>query len=203
MRTMMKKMHKVVRTGMMIAALGLTLVACEATVPVRSFPELTFQHLGKIELNVASIDIVQAYKPPMKAPNVEHRFPTSPMTALSRWGHDRLMASGAQGYARFSILDAAVSETALVMKDGIKGAFTKDQSERYDAALEARLEIFNAAGTSLGFTDAKASRSLTVREDATVNDREKAWFNLTEALMKDINAELEKNISQYLGGYLM
>ena len=199
----MNKMRRVFRAALIVLALGMTLAACEATVPVKTFPELTYQHLGKIKLDVASIDVVQAYKPPMKAPNVEHRFPTSPMTALSRWGHDRLIAGGDKGYARFSILDAAVRETALAMKEGIKGAFTKDQSERYDAALEARLELFDGTGKSLGFVDAKTSRSVTVREDATVNDREKAWFDLTESLMKDINTELEKNISAYLGGHLM
>ncbi|MCH8213764.1 MAG: hypothetical protein IIC54_06800, partial [Proteobacteria bacterium] len=47
------------------------------------------------------------------------------------------------------------------------------------------------------------SRSRTLREDASINDRERMWFDLIEALMRDFNAELEKNIRQYLGGYLM
>ncbi len=49
----------------------------------------------------------------------------------------------------------------------------------------------------------RISRSRTLREDATINDRERMWFDLTEALMGDFNAELEKNIRQYVSGYLM
>lgn len=188
--------------ALMLAVFGFALAACEATVPSRTFPELTYQHLGPIKLNVASMEIVNAYKAPMSEPNVDHLFPTSPSGALTRWGEDRLIAAGSSGHALFTITDASVKETALAMKEGLKGAFTKDQSERYDAQMEASLEIFDDTGKSLGFANAKVSRSVTVREDATINDREQAWFDLTESMMKDINAELEKNISAYLGSYL-
>jgi hypothetical protein len=181
---------------------SLSLLACEATVPPRNFPELTFQHLEPIRLDVASLETVSSYKPPMTAPNVDHMFPTSPLNALSRWVSDRLVASGSGSVARFTIVDAAVRETTLTRKKGFTGAFTKDQSERYDAALEATLEIIDDSGSQKGFASAKVSRSVTVREDASVNDREQAWFNLTEALMKDINGELEKNISQYLANWV-
>ena len=46
-------------------------------------------------------------------------------------------------------------------------------------------------------------RTRTVREDASLHDRKRIWFEMTEALMKDFNAEMEKNIRQHLGGYLM
>ena len=47
------------------------------------------------------------------------------------------------------------------------------------------------------------SRSRTVREDASLNDREAVWFTMTEALLNDFDKELEKNIRQYLLGYLL
>lgn len=204
MRTMImrKRMIKHLLTAVMAMIVGASLAGCEATVPTRTFPELTFQHLEKIDLNVASLETVTSYKAPMTEPNVDHLFPTAPGTALSRWAKDRLVAAGSGAVARFTVLDASVRETALSKQKGLKGAFTKDQSERYDATLEATLEIIDDSGRSRGFANAKVSRSITVREDATVNDREQAWFALTEALMKDINAEMEKNISQYLAGWL-
>jgi hypothetical protein len=82
------------------------------------------------------------------------------------------------------------------------GAFTKDQSERYDAVLEAKLEIFDDSGLSIGFARAQATRSVTVSEDSSVNQRKQAWFILTEELIRDINAELEKNILTYLSAWL-
>ncbi len=181
---------------------GFSLAGCEATVPSRTFPELTYQHLGLIELDVGSVERKSSYKSPMTSPNVDHLFPTPPLDALNKWAAERLIASGSKDVARFTIVEASVKESALEKKKGLEGAFTKEQSERYEARLEAILEILDETGHSKGFASANVSRSITVREDATVNDREQAWFNLTEALMKDINVEMEKNISQYLGGWL-
>jgi hypothetical protein len=199
---MMKtKIKRILGAGLLIV-FGLSVVGCEATVPSPTFPDLTFGHLGPIKLNVGSMEIVSTYKPPMSAPNVEHLFPTPPGDAMGRWAADRLLATGSTSRARFVILEASVVETALKKQKGLKGAFTKDQSERYEAVLEATLEIFDDSETSKGFANARASRSVTVGEDATVNERAQAWFSLNEALMRDINAELEKNISLYLGNWL-
>jgi hypothetical protein len=179
-----------------------SLASCQATAPTLVFPELTFQHMKPLSLNVAKLETMSSYKPPMSAPNVDHLFHTSPAGALGRWAEDRLRAVGKNGFARFTIIEASVTETQLDMKKGIIGAFTKDQSERYDAVLEAKLEIFDDSGLSIGFARAKATRSVTVREDSSVNQREQAWFRLTEELVIDIDAELEKNISMYLSRWL-
>jgi hypothetical protein len=50
--------------------------------------------------------------------------------------------------------------------------------------------------------DAKATRSTSVAEDATLNDRERVWFTLIEQTMRDLNASLEKSIPVYLQSYL-
>jgi len=191
------------QASILVIVFGIALAGCEASVQSPTFPELTFQHLGAINLNVESVEIVSTYEPPLVSPNVEHLFPTSPEKALERWASDRLVASGAGARARFTIIKASVRETKLEIKKGIQGAFTKDQSERYDAVLEASLQIIDDNGAAKGLANARVSRSVTVREDATLNERTQAWFNLNEALMQDINAELEKNISQYLGNWLM
>lgn len=205
MKTKMKTKMRIKRflgAGLLVV-FGMTLAGCETSVPSPTFPELTFQHLGSIKLNVGSLEITSSYKAPMTGPNVDHLFPTPPGAALKRWATDRLIAAGSGDSARFTILDASVRETALEIKKGLAGVFTKDQSERYDAVLEASLQIIGDNAASKGFASARVSRSITVREDATVNDRAQAWFSLNEALMQDINAELEKNISRYLGDWLM
>jgi hypothetical protein len=204
---MIKVTTMIKRFLMMVKLLSFALVvsslaSCLATAPTLVFPELTFQHLKPLSLNVAKLEIVSAYKPSMSAPNVDHLFHMSPAGALRRWTEDRLRAVGKNGLARFTILEASVTETPLDMKKGIIGAFTKDQSERYDATLEAKLEIFDDDGLSIGFARAKATRSVTVREDASVNQREQVWFRLTEELVRDIDTELETNISMYLSRWL-
>ena len=189
---------KLFSLGIMISSLA----SCQVTSPKQVFPELTFQHLKLLNLNVAKIEITSSYNQPMNNPNVDHLFHTPPAAALKSWAKDRLHAVGTDGYARFTIIEASVTETGLDKKNGIIGIFTKDQSERYDAILEAKLEIFDNRGRSKGFAKAKATRSVTVSDDSSINQRKQAWFNLTEELIGDINAELEKNIFIYLSRWL-
>ncbi len=181
---------------------ALALAACQTPPPVQRLPELTFGHLDRLNLDVAAIEVVSEYRSPMKAPHVEHLFPTPPQTALERWAADRLEAAGRQGIARFVIQNAQATATPLAFDKGLAGAFTKEQSVRYEASVEAFLEIVDERGFRKGFSSARASRTRTMPEDATLNERDKAWFELTEAVMQDFNAEIEKNVRQYLGGFL-
>jgi len=196
-------MIKSVRTLVAVLAAAAALAACETPVEVEKFPELTYSHLPPFRLNVLTVDIKSDYRPPMAAPNVDHLFPTPPKKALERWAKDRLKAEGQTGSARFTIIDASIIETVLPRDKGLTGALTKQQAFRYDATVEASLEIMDAKGFRKAFATARVKRSRTVREDATLNDRDRIWFVLVESLMKDFNAEMEKNIRQYMQGYLM
>ena len=179
------------------------LAACETPPPVDKLPELTYTHLGPFSFNAGAMQVVTGYIPPMKAPNVDHLLPTPPLKALKRWAGDRLFVGGGKGLVRFTIANAAVTETALKVKKGLQGAFHKEQSERYDAIIEASLEMLDDRGFRLGFASARVSRSTTVREGATLNERRRVQFELIENLMKDFNAEIERNIRQYLGKWLL
>ena len=184
-------------------ALTAMLAACETPPPKQRLVELTFAHLPILSLDVARVEVVSDYAPPMKAPNVEHLFPTPPAKGLRRWAADRLKAGGKKGSARFVIHVASVTETALPITKGLKGAFKKEQSERYEAVVEASLEILDARGFRKGFASARVTRSRTVREDVTLNQREALWLALTEAILNDFDREIEKNIRRYLLGFLL
>ena len=174
----------------------LLLAGCETPVQMQSLPALSYDHLGPLRLHVARIAIVPAYPPPMKSPNVDHLFPTPPLKAIRRWAADRLRAVGRDGVARVVIRNAAAIETPLAQKKGVKAAFTKQQAYRYDLTIEATVEINGRNST--GDASAKATRFTTVREDASINERNKIWFQLTETLMRDFNAEMEKNLGRFL-----
>ena len=101
------------------------------------------------------------------------------------------------------IADARVIETRLQGLGGLTGLFTTEQAERYDAAVELVIEIRSDRGYLDGLVRARAERSLTVPEDLTLNEREQVWFELVEALMADLNAELEANIQEHLQRFLL
>lgn len=180
--------------------------ACETAPPESNFPELTYGHLGTIGLDVGSITVVNHYVAPLARPHVEHLSPVRPAAAMTRWVKDRLRARG-QGKSKgnrlkVTIRKASIVETPLRVTGGVRGAFTTDQSHRYDAVLEVVIEIFNPTGFQLARIKSSANRYQTVGEGTSLAARERVWLEITEAMMKDINAQLEKNIRTYLGNYL-
>lgn len=182
------------------AVLGLALAACETPVQVQKFPEMTFTHLTPINLDVANVEVVARYQPPMKTPNVDHLVPTPPIKALRRWAADRLKAVGRSGTAQLVIHAASIIETPLEKKTGFTATFTKQQAQRYDFLIEASLEVVD--GRRRGRAEARVTRFTTLREDASLNERDRIWFKEMEAMMADFNAEMEKNALQYLGALL-
>ena len=48
----------------------------------------------------------------------------------------------------------------------------------------------------------RAERSRTVAEDVSLIDREKVWFEMTEAMMNDLNASLQRQINEHLRAFV-
>ncbi len=179
------------------------LAGCESSVGLPKYPEITFGHLPMLGLNVARIEVVDEYQASLQAPHVDHLFPIPPERALERWRADRLVAKGTGGVARYTIMNAAATETALPTTGGVTGAFKTEPAERYEAKVSAKLEVFDDQGFRRAFATAQASLARGIVEGATLNEREELWFKLTEDLMQTFNAEFEKNIREHLGGYLL
>ena len=182
----------------------LLLAACQTSPQLIVFPDPTYDHMGQIRFDVASVDVVEAYQPTFAAPNVEHAFPVPPMAAARAWARDRLRAVGnvTSGRAVFTIAEASVVETMLATTGGVRGAFTVNQSVRYEAVLTVRLEILGPGGGQRGGIFVTAKRSQTAPEDITLDGRDRLWFAMTETLIADMNRELESRIGAVLGVYL-
>ena len=186
-----------IRSFTAAAALGVVLLAIAACVPPAtkpSFPDIRFTDQPKLRLDVAAIEVVDDYHPTFQAPNVDHLFPVPPQRAAENWAHDRLEATGTTRRARVRIIDANVKETELPRTQGITGAFTTDQAQRYDATLEMSVEILNDRGLPERTVTAKSSRTQSVAEGITPNERDTVWYNMTKQLLADQNRELEKQM---------
>jgi hypothetical protein len=185
----------------MLGLLG-ALSACTLAAERPSYPELTWSHLPPIALDVAEIEIVDASRPTGASPHVEHLFPLPPAEAAGRWARDRLRAAGLANRARFIIQRADVIEVGLKRTEGFYGIFTTDQSERYDGVLGVALEIRSDTGALLGQVTAETRKSHTVAENASLNQREAAWFEMTDEMIKLLNAEMERVMPLYLGRWI-
>jgi len=178
------------------------LSACASTPDKQVYAEITFSHLPPLRLNVGEIRVVNAYKSPLKPPNVEHELPVKIDQSVRRWVADRLQAVGkSDAFAVVTILDASVVEKSLKKTTGLSGFFTNDQSEEYVFRVEAELKVETVNGAK-GLATAVAIQRKTVPENMTLNERDQMYFEKTEALMRDFNAEMEKNIRTFLGAYL-
>jgi len=180
----------------------LALAACSAPPAKSRFAELTYHHLPPLGFDVAAIERSSRYQPPGQPPNMEQLFPVPPKQAALAWAEGRLRALGASRRLRFTVLDAAAVETRLDSRGGLTGLLTTEQTERYEAHLAVLLEILGAGGGVEASARAEARRSVTVPENASLNDRERVWFALTEKLMLDLDRQLETTIREVLGAYL-
>ena len=179
-----------------MASVGLT--ACNTPPERQNFPDITFQHLAPFKLDVGHVEIVEAYHAD-PANDIADQFPEAPAKVARQWAEDRLQAVGTQGQAIYTITLAKAIDTPLKRSQGMAAVTHKDQSDRYDLAITVNLEI-QKLGKS-GALTAQASRTQTVGEDVTLNEREAVLFNLLDGTMKDLNKQLETLIPQYAGDF--
>lgn len=192
---------------LMTVAAVLALAACATDKPLPGpVPQVGFSHLAPLTFNVTRVDIATNYVSPMAAPNVEHQVPTSPQRAMTDWAQARLKASpvgGTQTVANFVIEDAAVIETKLKKSTGFTGLMTYEPTERYDARATASLSLQDPLTGSHGSIRVSASRTMEVRENATLAEREQAWVELVEGLMADFNAQADEQIRTHMMPWLL
>ncbi|TVR79649.1 MAG: hypothetical protein EA405_12340 [Rhodospirillales bacterium] len=189
-------------SGVLVVVL-LAMQGCTYPVQRQRLPDITFEHQAPLVLDVAEIRITSSHGPGASPHHVENRVPVPPEAVLRRWARDRLNAAGRSGTARFEITEASVVRTELPRTGGLRGLFTEDQSERYDAVAAATLEILDQHGLRLAYVQTRAERSRSVSERATLDERDRVRFEMIETLMREFDAEMEKAMRRHLGGWLM
>ena len=191
---------KLAAIGAPAAALG----ACADAPPLLQFPPLSYTHLSRLVFEAERLEIANEYQAPLAPPNVEHLFAQRPDAALQRWANDRLAVSGrGEHLVRFVIGDARVTETELPRETGVRATFTNFQAQRYDGRMQATIEIRQLRGNfRVGDAAASATRSRSVAENISLNDRERVWYEMMEQMMADINGELERQVRANLPRFL-
>ena len=191
---------KLLKTLALVIMLG-PIAACTSE-PRQVFPDVTFTHLPGIHMAVSDISIERRYVSPLTAPYAEHRIPLSPQSVMERWPGDRMVQVGGDARAKYIIVDARVMEQALDTGGNITAVFTNEQALRYEAVAEAILEVSSNDGLSQGSASARVTRSITIPENATLNERDKILFELVSSLMRDFDVQMELKIRTHLGNWL-
>ena len=163
-----------------------------------------FQQQGGIALAVSRIEVVEAYTPPLRPPNVEHNFPITPAQAARVWVDQRLRAAGGEHFARVTIRDASVVAEELPGTGGLRGLFVDDQNVRYHARLQVEIEIRkDRVIQRYAFAVAEIARSRTLQESASVSEREETFQVILDFLVAELDREMTDQIKTYLHPFVV
>jgi hypothetical protein len=161
--------------------LPLILAACGSE-EEQVFEPLRYNYLPPIQLNVASIAVEQRFVPSGVEPDVSYQDPVPPIEALKAMASDRLQAFGITNKAVFAIVDASLVRE----NDAVTGSFA------------VSLTILDDSGTQLGFAEARVQSRHTGR----IGEMRPVLYDMTKAMMSDMNVEFEYQIRHNLKNYL-
>lgn len=171
---------------------ALTVAACaNVPPPQRPMPNFDYAKYPQVELNVASIQVVD-YIPTMQAGYVEHLMPQPLPTAISTWARTRFKAVGTKGTAFITVKDATVIGIDLQRSSGIRGVFTVDQAERYDGRVIVEIRVEGREPEPNGSGLVKVERSQTISEDASLQARDRLWTDIEEKMVSDLDAATQR-----------
>lgn len=196
------KMLGLVRGGCIAVVAAAALTACGAPPPHPQYPDIRFTNQPPIALAVNTVSLREDYTPSSSAPHVEMQFPVTPMHAMENWAHDRLSATGGPDRAVVDITEASVTETNLPRTQGMQGWFTTDQSERYDMTVQATINIIDSTGLVIRTATARASRSQSVAENISPDQREQTWYDMTKDIMAGFDRQMETEIRNHFTGFV-
>ncbi len=200
------KFYRSVLSAVVVLCLVGAVSACTTAPSAPKFSDPRFVNGGAVPVRAARIDVVSTYQPTFSPPDVEHLFPVSPERMARQWVLDRLQPLRAGNIVgTFTITDARVTETRLTPKTtGVQGAFTSEPLERYEAFLTAKLVFTDPDSGQIAEVETSAKYSMTVQEDASLNARERVWYQLVvrlgETFDKAMLANMKKYVPEYVGG---
>lgn len=176
--------------------------ACQDKPPVE-LPPLSFKQYLPIHMAVADIQVVEEYKSPQQLPNVDHLIPYSPTEAMQIWAEQRLRAVGSQNKLEIIVKEGSVKVYQLPSEQHWSSLFTGMPDKRYEAVLDVEVRVYEPnAAMSNASVRVNAKRSIIINDSATVLERDAAFRQLINELMTMINAQLEKNMFQYMANYI-
>lgn len=196
------EVRSIMRVTFIAAVAAAALAACNSPPPHPQYPDLRFTGQPPIALAVGTVSLREDYVSSASPPHVERQFPVTPMQAIQNWAHDRLSPSGGPDRAVVVITNASAVEVALPRTTGVKGMFTTDQSERYDMTIQVTVNIVDPTGLVLRTATVRASRSQSVAENISPDQRDQTWYDMTKDIMAAFDRQMESDIRNHFTNFV-
>jgi len=176
-----------------LCACATVLMACASGPPLPPKATIAFQK-DVLLVPAGAISLVDNYKPPLVAPNVEHAHEARPAHIARRWLDARTKAiAGAPGAVTLTVSDASVIEQPLEVKTDWKHAFSRQAEKKLTANLVWRL--FYDGPQLTWSADGTATSTQTVLEESSLNEAD-ADYN---AMIESLAAAFDGKVAQQLG----
>lgn len=165
-----------------------SLAGCSSTIEEgKPLPDLTFEHLAPLPVNVAVIEIVNRYTPGSDPRDQSSSFPTPPDVVLRRYAENRLQAAGAEGILKFVIEDASIHHSLVQPAGKFTGWLGINRKDLYEIFMKIRLYGITPDGQESTHAILNMKRSIAIPQGYTLAEKEEEKFKFLEVLMKDVD----------------
>ena len=175
------------------------LCACSSTNPPSPVAPLDYAQLEKINLDVKDLSFSdRGVEMPPTSPVINDQFSPTIADALHNWASQRLQAVGISGAANFVVKDAYVTEQGM-KDDG--SWFEQGPQARYTGHAEVEVNARGAEGYALA--TANATRSVSLPNNASQDEKRDAYRALLNGLMQDLNNYIDQAIHGHMNEFIV
>jgi hypothetical protein len=165
-------------------------------------PGIKYKQNGtKVSLDVAEIQVINAYQAPANAD--EGLLPGSAATAVQEWAKTRFVATGSKGIAIIKIINAGIHEQNLVAPEDVHMLLNpEEQPMEYGVNLAVEISVQDTPAYKDGKINVSLSRHVTLDSDVVLGFNPAIWDAFMDNLINSLDHQAQINLKIYLPNLL-
>ena len=156
---------------------------------------------SRIDLGVASVDIIDDYNNPNVKPYIDHLINPSPAMQLTQWAAETLKPADEKGNMLLTIMKASMTEKDIEAEEGLKALFTNQQRLLINVELEAVLSFNHPDGGRSATLTVVSSSEKSIADNTTPEEADSIRFKAIREAVGRFDQELRAQLSGFDGGW--
>lgn len=179
----------------MMSSLAMTACTSTPTDAGKPLPELTFEQMNRIPVNVSRIEFINSTQRGANLwDSTANNLPTSPDIAMRRYLAQRFFANGTDGVLNINLTKATVTETEVPNDMKILSYTALANQTNYRFEFEIDLERLYLSGQPNLKTTVRFTRDARMPVNVTLAYKEARLQRTLEEIMRDIDEALITSI---------